>query len=604
MNDSSRRTFLRGAGLLGAGAAVSALPALGAPAASATFGRHDPDFEDGRFTLAVLPDTQYLFDADRGDPAPLDATLRYVTGGDENIVFLAHLGDLTENGQPGEFEQISRSFQHLDRRRFPYSTLAGNHDIKSSTDDQRGRTPYLDAFGPHRQRGSRTFRGASPDGYNSHHVFRAGGREWLLLALDWRPSAGGLEWARSVLARNPRLPAILTIHELVWADEAGQARFSEFGQKVWDELIDGNDQIFLTLNGHFWPPGRAVKQNRAGHDVHLHITNYQDRYYGGSAMIRLYRFDLARNVIDVRTVSPWLADQAPRLNELQRQEIERTGPADYFSLEIDFESRFAGFAPVPVPPARPAERQLIRGTVAYWRFEGRDGTPVDGVRDLSGRGNDLVRVTLPGSAPEALRFSGEFSGRQPSRSSLRFDGGKKPARGGYLRTADSAPMNAETFARGYTVEAFVKLPADFKDGKHAWAAIFGRQGAGGKAGKTGDDPGEPSATLSLSDGAAFQWAVFPVNQNGISTCWGHELALEEWIHVAAVNDGRRTTLYVDGCPVLRNPKTPAAGIANPGGSWLIGAYAYDSIVEQAFHGWLGDIRVVARALEPREFMLG
>ncbi len=604
MNDSSRRTFLRGAGLLGAGAAVSALPTLDAPAASATTGRqHGPDPDDSRFTLAVLPDTQYLFDADRGDPAPLDATLRYVTRGDENIVFLAHLGDLTENGQPGEFDQISRSFQALDRRRFPYSTLAGNHDINSSTDDQRGRTPYLDAFGPQRQRGSKTFRGATPDGYNSYHVFRAGGREWLLLALDWRPSAGGLEWARSVLARHPKLPAILTIHELVWADGHGQARLSDFGQKVWDELVSGNDQIFLTLNGHYWPPGRAVKQNKAGNDVHLHITNYQDRYYGGSAMIRLYRFDLARKVVDVRTFSPWLAEQEPRLNELQRLEAERTGAADYFSLEIDFDRRFAGFAPVQVPPARPAQQQLIRGTVAYWRFEGKDGAPVSGARDLSGRGNDLVRVTLPGSPESALRFSREFSGRQPSRSSLRFEGGKKPARGAYLRTADSAPMNKETFARGYTVEAFVKLPADFNDGKHAWAALFGRQGTGGQAGKTGDDPSEPAATLSLSDGAGFQWAVFPVNQNGISTCWGHELRLEQWVHVAVVNDGRRTTMFVDGCPVLRNPKTPAAGIASPGGSWLIGAYAYDAIVEQGFHGWLGDLRVVDRPLDVREFML-
>ena len=166
VTDTPRRTFLRGAGLLGAGAAVSALPnVLAAPAAEAS-GRHlDP--EESRFTLVVMPDTQYLFDADRGDAAPLDASLRYVLDNDEdNVVFLAHLGDLTENGQPGEFAQISRSFQALDRRRFPYSTLAGNHDIKSSTDDQRGPTPYLDAFGPQRQRNSPTFRGASKDGYN------------------------------------------------------------------------------------------------------------------------------------------------------------------------------------------------------------------------------------------------------------------------------------------------------------------------------------------------------------------------------------------------------------------------------------------------------
>src|SRR5262249_3813125 len=130
-----------------------------------------PDTGSDRFTFAVLPDTQYLFDEDRGDAEPLDASLRYLL--EHNVVFLSHLGDLTEHGLPTEIAGISRSFAVLDRCRVGYSVLAGNHDCDSHTDDQRGRTPYLDAFGPRRFRNSPTFRGASADGYNSYHVFRA-----------------------------------------------------------------------------------------------------------------------------------------------------------------------------------------------------------------------------------------------------------------------------------------------------------------------------------------------------------------------------------------------------------------------------------------------
>ncbi|WP_329054023.1 Tat pathway signal sequence domain protein [Amycolatopsis sp. NBC_01488] len=607
MTDTSRRNFLLGAGA----AAAATLPAvaLGAPVnAAEAQGHHRPDAEDPRFTLVVMPDTQYLFDEDRGDAAPLDASLRYVLDESaDNVVFLAHLGDLTQNGRVDEFSRISKSFQVLDRRRFPYSTLAGNHDIDGSKDDQRGPSPYLDAFGPQRQRNSPTFKGASKDGYNTYHVFRGGGREWLLLALDWRPSAGGLNWAKQVLAQHPTLPAILTIHELVWADDDHQAQFSTFGELVWKELVDGNDQIFLTLNGHYWPTGRTVRKNAAGHDVHVHIANYQDRYYGGSAMVRLYQFDLARGVVDVRTFSPWLAAQ-DHLSEMQQVEVERSGAADYFSLEIDFAERFKGFAPVPVPPGRPAKQLLVPGTVAYWRFEGgQDGVVVPDdvvVRDQTGRGNDLTRVTAPGSGPDALKYSSRFSPRQPSRASLSFDGGRDPSRGAYLRTVDAAPMNELTFERGYTVEAFFWLPANFKDGHHGWCGLFARQGSGAAAGKTGDDPKESAATLSLSDGGELQWAVFPLNQNRISTSWGHELPVEKWWHVAVVNDGRRTTVFVDGCPVVRNPATPAVGLANPGGSWLVGASSYEGKVDRSFAGLLGDVRVVDRPLNPREFMLG
>ncbi|SDX36425.1 Calcineurin-like phosphoesterase [Saccharopolyspora shandongensis] len=598
MMNANRRTFLLGTGVLGAGLASSGL--VGASGTASQAGRIDP--ENPRFTVAVMPDTQYLFDADRGDSTPLDASLRYVLKTDENIVFLAHLGDLTEHGQPGELAQIGRSFEDLDRHRFPYSVLAGNHDIDSSTDDQRGPTPFLSTFGPKRAALSPAYRGSSKDGYNSYHIFRGGGRQWLLLALDWRPSASGIAWANSVINQHPDLPVILTIHEMVYAEADGQAQLSEFGQRVWRDLVADNDQIFLTLNGHFWPPGRTVLRNKAGNDVHLHITNYQDRYYGGSAMIRLYRFDLARGVIDVHTVSPWLLAKAPDLNELERQEIERTGDVDYFSVPIDFEQRFAGFAPVPVPPPRPARDMLLPGTIAYWRFDNAAaGTKVESVRDLSGQGNDLKLMTLGGGS---LTYSTDFDRRQPSHASLQFTGSKNPPRGSYLQTVDSAPLNRMDFASGYTIEAFVKLPPDFKDGNHAWCGVFSRLGTGADAGKTGDDPSEPAVTLSLSDGAGFQWATFPLNTNSISTNWSHELQLDKWWHVAVVNDGTHTTMYVDGCPVVRNPRTSAAGLANPGTSWLLGGYAYDRTVEQGFHGWIGDVRVVARPLPVSDFMLG
>lgn len=235
---------------------------------------------------------------------------------------------------------ISRTFRILDR--FPYSVLAGNHDIDASKDDQRGPSPYLDEFGPHRLRHSPAFRGATRDGYNSYHVFRAAGKEWLVLAMDWRPSAGSIAWAREVMRKHPRSPVILTTHEFVHADGGdGKAVLSDFGQKLWNDLVKDNDQIFLALNGHYWPPGRTVLRNTAGNEVHAHITNYQDRYYGGSAMIRLYHFDLARGVIDVETFSPWLQDQRS-LSALAQQETTRSGPGDCFTLEIDFASGSPG----------------------------------------------------------------------------------------------------------------------------------------------------------------------------------------------------------------------------------------------------------------------
>jgi hypothetical protein len=606
----SRRWLLAAAGFAGgSGLALGALPALPA-AADADHGPGgadwQPDHDDPRFTLVVMPDTQYLFDADRVHPAPLDASLRWIleNSGEPNIVFLSHLGDLTQNGLAGDFAAISKSFEVLDRAHAGYSVLAGNHDIDSGTDDQRGSTPYLQAFGPQRFARSSTFGGASPDGYNTYHVFRAAGRQWLVLALDWRPSAKGIAWAQSVIDRHPKLPVIVTTHEIAFADDSGEAHLSDFGRQLWDGLIARNDQIFLTLNGHFWPPGRTVLPNNAGHDVHVHITNYQDRYFGGSAMIRTYTFDLARETIDVRTLSPYMQSiPDDRRSELQRLEVELTDPANLFSVPIDFDARFNGFAPVPVRGPRPARSVVVPGTLAYWRFDAAAaGSPAGSIRDQSGNGNDLTRVSL-GGGDAALTFSDDHHLDSPAHASLRFLGGKDPIRGAYLRTTDGAPLNKATLARGYTIEAFVMLPSDFDDGTHAWCGLFSRMGSGGDAGKTGDDPSEPTGTLNLDSGGTAQWAVFPLNQNKIVTNWSHILPKNRWWHLAVVNDGTHTVMYVDGCPVVGNPSTPANGVTSTGDFWMLGAYDYNRIVEQSFYGWLGDVRVVGRPLPPRDFLI-
>ncbi|NUT29142.1 MAG: Tat pathway signal sequence domain protein [Streptomyces sp.] len=599
---AGRRGFLRATALLGAAATASvAVPAVAEAAPAETVSTEAvsadwrPDSNSRRFTLAVMPDTQYLFDGPSINAAPVQASLRYLLehGRDENIVFLSHLGDLTENGAKDEFAAIGEAFELLDRRGVGYSVLAGNHDVKSSTNDQRGPTPYLDTFGPRRFQGRSTFGGASSDGYNTYHLFRAAGREWMVLALDWRLSAQGYAWAKDVLARHPKTPVILTTHELVIEDDT----LSAYGQQLWDQLVKDHDQIFLTLNGHYWPAGRATRKNAAGNDVHLHLTNYQNRYFGGAAMIRLYRFDLDRGVIDVETVSPWILGRAAKgLNELERQEIELSGDADRFSVDIDFADRFSGFDPVPARPARPASKMLVRGTAAYWRFDSAvSGT----VRDLSGRGNDLTVVSVGGGT---LGWSADHHPDQPGHGSLEFTGFKSPLKGAYLRTVDGAPLNSATFRNGYTIEAFYRLPADWDASHHAWAGLVGRTGTGGAAGKTEGDPDEPLATLSLSDGPGPQWAVRPLNQQGIATNWGDETARETWWHVAVVNDGRHTTLYVQGCPVARNPHATAIGLTSVGLPWLLGGYEYGGRIDQILYGRLGDVRIVERALPVTSFM--
>jgi hypothetical protein len=590
-----RRNLLRAAI---AAPAVPLLTATPAPAAERVT-RGDGD----RFALAVLPDTQYLFDADSADPEPLKETFRYLLD-QKNVVFMTHLGDVTEHGTADELDLAAQCFHRLDGK-LPYSVLAGNHDVNGSTDDQRGATAYLKAFGPDRFAGMPTFAGASADGYNSAHLLDAGGRQWLVLALDWRISDRGLGWAQSILDRHPRVPAIVTTHDLAAADDAGVAALSANGQRLWDRLIRANDQIFLTLNGHYWPPGRTVLKNDAGHDVHVHITNYQDRYYGGAAMIRTYTFDLARHTIDVETFAPWfLAKKPAARTPLEDETIELTGPADRFSLEIDFAARFAAFDPPVLPAPRPATAVIDRHTVAYWRFDGAGQAVSDGsaVRDLTGNGNDLTVRRLANSGPGVLAVSTDHHPAQPAHASLRFDGGKGPDHGAILHTGPAAALNGLKFRDGYTIEAFVKLPDPFV-GDHSWMGILSWEGRSGDAGKSsGWSPLEPTCSLNLSPERFLQYVVYPADRDADPTSWSHALPVGRWMHVAVVNDGRRTVVWIDGSKIARNPNQPSRGIATLGRPFVIGATSFDLQYGQGFYGWIGDVRISDKALHPRQFL--
>lgn len=614
---------------MGTGASVlGGTPAFAADAAkSGKTGTWRPDPTALQFTLAVMPDTQFLYwgSQDSVNRTPQEESFRYIIDNsgnpDNNIVFMAHLGDMTQDADPLSFKQVDKAFALLDAHGAAYSVLAGNHDV--SGDDSRGDTPYLQTMGPQRFKRSKTFAGSDPTGYNTAHIFQAAGHSWLVLAMDWRTTDQGFAWANDVIKAHPKMPVILTTHDLVYSnyddnvfpyesgDPENNAVLSGYGETVWDKLINDNDQIFLTLNGHYWPPARTTKKNAAGNDVHMHITNYQNRYFGGGGMIRLYHFDLTRNTIDVETINPWILAQDPESRtELAAEHARITGPVDNFSMPIDFEKRFSSFIPVPVRPARPAARELVKGTMAYWRFDGQGapGTALTAgqtIHDLSGKGNDLTVVTMPGTAADALTWSADHHPDQPAHASLKFVGGRNPLHGTYLTTGAKAPLNAETFKSGYTIETFVMMPLDWDAGNNGWAAILSRRGSAGDAGKHGKntDPNEPLVQFAISNnGREPQFNHYPLNDTYPTTNWGHGLVELKWWHLAVVNDGRYTKLYVEGAPVVDNPNRESIGLTSLGLPWLVGGHESAGAVDIVFHGNVGDIRIVNRALSTKEFL--
>jgi hypothetical protein len=285
----------------------------------------------------------------------------------------------------------------------------------------------------------------------------------------------------------------------------------------------------------------------------------------------------------------------------ERQMIEKTDAPSRFSLPVDFNALAARLDPKAAPAEVPTDRLNIPGTVALWRPMGSGA--VAALPDASGHGNDLTPVTLAGStgAQTSVSVNDDHDPQAPSAHSLLFSGNKNQRRGTYLQTGANAPLNTNQFKDGYTIEAYVKLPANCCN-NNAWMALMGQMGTGADLGRTQNDPLEGSVELALSGGAELQWAIWPTNRPDNTTAWGHLMDTQKWTEVAVVNDGRFTDLYIDGSLMGRNPFSPAVGIGTTGKPWMLGADDYNNVVEQTFNGLMGDVRIVDHALQPSQFM--
>jgi hypothetical protein len=70
-------------------------------------------------------------------------------------------------------------------------------------------------------------------------------------------------------------------------------------------------------------------------------------------------------------------------------------------------------------------------------------------------------------------------------------------------------------------------------------------------------------TLSVSPSLEFQWAVQPFTQPDLVTNWSFRTPAFNWYHVALVNDGKTTNLYINGSKDVRNSHDPVVQTTGP-----------------------------------------
>ena len=326
------------------------------------------------FTLVALPDTQNYTYGGRQATIVQQTQWAVNSRAQLNTAMVVQLGDLVSNfDNLTQWGHTSNGFKVLDDANLPNTVVGGNHDFDNAT----GAFAQYDSFFPPSRYAGKPWTPSTaryggylgqnlfgPDPVDRRNMdnfalFSAGGRDFLVLNLEWEAPQYALDWAAKVLAAYPDRIAIMATHSFLGLDGQRRTTAERPGgtpaNTLWTNFVAQQCSIRLVLNGHFHNGdiGEANRSdlNRCGQPVQQILTDYQDRANGGDGWLRYYTFDPVANTMTATTYSP-------KLNQFE------TDADSSFTLPFDLG------APEPAPFTTIGTDRIASGEVARATWTG------------------------------------------------------------------------------------------------------------------------------------------------------------------------------------------------------------------------------------------
>jgi 3',5'-cyclic AMP phosphodiesterase CpdA/Ca2+-binding RTX toxin-like protein len=324
------------------------------------------------YTIAVFPDTQNYTASDGLKHFFSDMTQWLIDNKDNhNIVFLTHVGDVTNNNTAAQWVVAEGALRKLDGV-LPYALLPGNHDQATNGSAADHSSIYLDQlFSPEKQEAVSpdTFGGAYDQeltsARNTYSTFTApDGTKLLSISLEFGPRDDVIRWAGDVIEAYPDHRVMIATHSLTsWAgrqdnlalplyDEGAgydyglrtDQRGANDGEYVVRELIARYPNIVMTFSGHIFGDGAEtdIFYNQYGEPVFNFLVNYQNGVSreitgngnealgnnGGNGAIRLITIDPDNNTLTTETYFTGFDDYLDGFRA--KPELDRDGLTGFY----------------------------------------------------------------------------------------------------------------------------------------------------------------------------------------------------------------------------------------------------------------------------------
>jgi 3',5'-cyclic AMP phosphodiesterase CpdA len=170
------------------------------------------------FSIVVLPDTQFYSST---HPEIFVAQTSWIARSKQsrNIGFVLHEGDIVDTPTSrDQWRNAASALRMLDGV-VPYVLAPGNHDQVQGPIGLTHDAPLLNEFFPASAVSAHPWpTGTFEPGRVQNHfqIIAAGGRQWLIVVLEFGPRDVVLAWADAVLRDHPALPAIIVTHAYMY----------------------------------------------------------------------------------------------------------------------------------------------------------------------------------------------------------------------------------------------------------------------------------------------------------------------------------------------------------------------------------------------------
>ncbi|MGG3641291.1 lamin tail domain-containing protein [Bacillus gobiensis] len=316
--------------------------------------------------------------------------------------YAINTGDLVNiANDDAQWKVADRNLKKLDDAGVPYGVLGGNHDVIIDGVDYSYYKKYV---GADRYKNKPWFGGDMDNNRNHYDLVSFGGHDFIILYIGFgtEDTPETIAWANEVLKKHSDRNAILAMHAYL----EGNATLSKMAQNVFDQVVKQNDNVLMTVSGHYHGANRRVStvtnSDGSKRQVLEMLSDYQGGPEGGQGYVRFLTFDPEAGKLDVVTYSPYKndynffddGDVDTFTEDIQLKDYNKRVATDYFAANVYSNEKIGEHKNVESGGIASAEwRNLKANETYYWYMNITD-------RYGASRRSDIYRFsTGPAKSP-------------------------------------------------------------------------------------------------------------------------------------------------------------------------------------------------------------